>query len=100
MNPRDGNNRFESRNRRDNDVNNVDPDNLNVFIPNLPFELEKEELERELRDMKVEFDSLRLIKKSETNVFAFVSFSDSSSLRFLVKNGVTINGTRIRAFIS
>jgi len=50
--------------------------------------------------MKVEFDSLRLIKKSETNVFAFVAFSDPSSLRFFIKNGVTINGNRIRAYIS
>jgi len=46
MNPRDGNNRFESRNQRVNDVNNADSDSLNVFIPSLPFELEKEELEQ------------------------------------------------------
>jgi hypothetical protein len=46
MNPRDGNNRFESRSQRGNDLNNADSDKLDVFIPSLPFELEKEDLEQ------------------------------------------------------
>lgn len=43
-----------------------------VFIPRLPFELEEQDLHYLLDKMKIQYDSARLKKKSEGNVFAFV----------------------------
>ncbi len=75
-------------------------ENLELFVPSLPIETEQADLEDELREMKVDFDNIRLRRKGEDNIFAFMTVKDPTSLRFLLKNGMTVHGKKIRVYMN
>lgn len=41
-------------------------------MPKLPYEMSQKDLEHLLTEMRIEYDSVRLIKKAEDKVFAFI----------------------------
>ena len=50
--------------------------------------------------MGIEFSNLRVIKKSEDNIFAFLEVTNSEAARHLIKKGLYINGKSVKVNLS
>lgn len=52
-----------------------------------------------MRNLDIVYDDIRLKRKSEDNIFAFISIRDPYSIRRLVKGGLNIQGKNLESLI-
>lgn len=51
-----------------------------------------------MRNLSIVYDDVRMRRKSEDNIFAFISVRDQSSIRQLLKGGIIVQGKKLRVF--